>query len=361
MPDWRYILCKQPAPNADPTLPLERITWLQDAGSRTLNVANNRAGELGFQYPVKGKWAKELFKGSNCILAVRDGEEIWSGPLANNTGSSSGGSFPIKAVGWLDLLEFRELRADKTYGATNATTGLPWTDAEIIFDLINTVNAYDPAHATPLRPGTAYGTRYNRQKTWTKGTKLVQCFRDLMDIESGIDIVVNPSTRRVDVYSWDYYTTYANIVWGFNKPPFNVAEFSWSVDFMAIRNYMPLSGKGGAAALAQDTASQSIYGLREESVNLPDVGESAILLYYGGAEVALKSVPYLFYTFTPKAQGPKQHMLFRDFKLGDAMKLSVDWGPIQEDQRTVRCFGADISIDNVGTEKITSFKTLATA
>jgi hypothetical protein len=381
--NWRFFLCKSPVPGEDPTLPLKKITWLRDARDKALNVAQNRSGDVGFQFPARGKWAVELHDPANCILATRNDEDIWSGPIATLSGSSSNkfsGMMPVKAVGWLDLADYRELREDVSYGATNnyshlsgavagqgttlpaghtAAEGTSWNDAEIIFDLINKINGYDPAHAMPITPGIAVGTRYVRQKSWTKGTKLSQCLRDLTDLEAGIDITVNPTTRKLDVYSWDSYTDHPEIVLGFNKPPFNCSEFSWSQDNMAIRNRMPLAGKNGASALVQDSASMDLYGIREESVNLPDVGESDILLYYGGAEVAIKKAVHRFYTVVPKQTTAKSPQPFDDFKIGDALRTSIDFGPIQEDQRAVRAFGMALSFPDLGGEKITGLTTLA--
>lgn len=381
--DWRYFLGVSPPPGTDPTLPLERIAWLRKAADRTLNVAMNRAGELGFRYPaLEKKWSRYLFDPTLCIIAERDGEEVWSGPLANNAGqaqSTISGDMTIKAVGWFDLCGLRELREDVFYSATNnyshlsgavpgqgttlpaghtAAEGVAWTDAEIIFDLINKINGYDPAHALPLVPGIAVGTRYTRQVSWTKGTKLSDCLRLLMDVEAGVDIRVD-SQRRVNVYSWDSYADHANIVWGFNKPPFNCESFSWTSDMMAIRNRMPITGFNGASALAEDTGSQNLVGLREESVNLPDVSEPANLLYYGGAEIALKAQAHVFYSFTPKTTKASSHKLFENFIPGEGMRFSVDYGPFQEDQLTVRAFTANVSISNEGEEKITQLTTMA--
>lgn len=360
MTDWRYFLCESPAPGADPTVPLKRITELLKSNGKSLDFAMNRGGEAGFNYPVFDRWTSELFRGvSRCIEARRGNSIEWSGPLANNNGqavTNKAGSISVKAVGWLELLTRRELRTDVTYGATNPATSLPWTDAEIVFDLLNRVINYDTAHAPPIRPGSAFGTRYNRQKTWQKGTKIEQCFRELIELEAGINIEVDPATRLLNVYAWDFYDDHPNIVFGFNKAPNNIEKLSWQTDYF-VTNRLSVYGDPASTAPVtyDDDASQDEYGLFEDTVNLTGVKETDILSAYAVAELAVKALPITHYTITPASFRKGQPQPFVDFKIGDRMRMSVDYGPIQEVNRHIRCYGFGLQLD--GGEKMTSFKT----
>lgn len=362
MPDWRYILGKSPAPGEDPTQELESVGYLRQAKDKALDLAINRGGSAGFNYPMlEKKWAPYLFSGPDyCIIAERDGETQWTGPLATNQGStttSKGGTTAIKAVGWRELLTVRELREDVDYGPVNAATGLPWTDAEIVFDLLARVIAYDPDHAPPIRQGNAYGTRYSRQKKWSAGTKIESCFRELEDIEAGIDIVIDPITRLLHVYSWDSYVDRPEIQLGFNKPPNNVEQFSWNIDFFSIRNRMEAKGAENIASGIQvDTASMDRYNIFEETVNLPGVKTNETLVYYAAGEVALKSFPVVHYTITPKTWEEGKPQFNKDFFLRDRIRWSVDFGPLQEIEQPVRVFGISLAVD-AGKEKITKFDT----
>jgi hypothetical protein len=373
MPDWKYYLAKSPAPGADPTLPLERVGWLKQATGRTLAVAMGRAGECGFNYDIFNPYSSFLFSGVNyCIECERDKEYVWSGPLANNAGSSDTnkkGSMQIKAVGWLELLTKRELREDVTYGATNPATSAPWTDWEIVQDLLNRVINYDVAHAPPIRWGGHFGDPINRQASWKKGVKVEQCFRELMEVEAGVHIAVDPSDRLLYVYAWDYYTDRTNLTFGYNKPPNNIAKLSWRVDFLSnLLNRYSGYGQNNTAALAEDGGSQDIYGLMEDTVNLPGNLTQNALLGYVGAEVTLKAKPMLFYDFEPAAvagiKTPERRsvpMLFKDFDIGDVCRLSLDYGPLQEDERKIRMFGVTLAIGDDSSERMTNVQTTASA
>lgn len=356
------MLCKSPIPGEDPTGELETIAWLRQASGKTLDLAVNRGGSAGFNYPMfEPKWTPYLFSGPDyCIAAERNGEIQWSGPLANNSGSASSGqtgTTAIKAVGWRELLTVRELREEVIYGPINDATGLPWTDAEIAFDLLNKVIAYDPAHAPPIRQGNAYGTRYARQKKWSAGTKIESCFRELEEIEAGIDIVIDPATRLMHVYSWDTYEDRPEIQLGFNKPPFNIEQFAWSIDYFAMRNRMQADGPEGTASGVQaDAESADRFGLFEETISLPGVKTTETLVYFVAAEVAIKGFPVTHYTLTPKTWEEGKPQFNNDFFLRDRVRWSVDYGPIQETEQPVRIFGVSLAVDD-GKEKITKFDT----
>lgn len=364
MKGWQFYLGESPSPGEDPTLPIRTIARLNNARNRTISVAMGRAGSGSFQYNPLLKHAPYFFLGNRyCVVAEYDGVELWSGFIANQTGnasSSTSGDMTVNLLGWLELLIQREIREDVTYGATNPSTGLPWKDWEIVFDLLGRVIAYDPGHAPPVREGAHFGTAMSRQKSWQKGTKLDQCFRELMEVEAGIDIRVDPATRLLNVYAWDYYQDHANLVFGFNKPPNNVEAFGWQVDYMNIRNRYIAVGQGGLASPpVEDTDSQDQYGVFEETANLVDVNEVPILTAFANAEIVMRSQPNIFYNFTPKTTVGSMPKLFRDFQVGDKLRLSVDYGPIVEQEVDIRMFGATLAIADNGSEKLASIQTLA--
>lgn len=355
--EWRFNLCESPLPGVDPTLPLTEITTLFDAADRKLNVAYQRSGDAGFKYPIFDRYAQLMFGGPRyCIQALRNREIVWSGPLASNDGDSitSGQGFiNVKAVGWLELLTVRELREDVTYGAINAATGQAWYDWEIVFDLLSRVINYDTRFAPPIRKGTHVGTPYTRQFSWKKGTKISDCFRDLMEVEAGVNIEVNPVDRTLNVISWDTYANRQEIILGYNRPPFNLSKINWRIDFMAVRNRILGSAANVQSQLAEDSASEFDYGIFEETVNLSGTVNVQTLAYYVNAELSVKSRPIVYYTLTPYATSESVPALFKDFVIGDVLYFSADYGPIQENNRPVRVFSASIDIGD-RTERLSS-------
>lgn len=392
MPDVRMFLSKSPAPGADPTAELERVAWLAKADDRTLSLAVNRGGEMGFTYPMIAPPRDQLhkiiipglFSGVDyCIEFERNREIIWSGPMSTNAGSTNSiksGRATLKAEGWRSLVGRRELREDVVYGASNnymylsgavpgrgtdlpaghtAAEGVPWHDWEIVQDLINRVIGYDPAHAPPIRFGTHYGTAQLRQKTWTKGTKLDQCLRELEELEAGIDCVIDPNTRLLDVYAWDSYADHPEIVYGFGRPPFNIVQFGWRGDFMSILNRLNVFGDNITPGLAQDLGSQDRFGIMEDTVTLTGEGNTDNLMYYAGEEVALKAFPIFFFDFLPKqtSDKPSQPKFFDNFGIGEGVRMSVNYGPFDFLEQKVRAFAVNLAYTKEGGESITQFQT----
>jgi hypothetical protein len=362
--DWRFLLCDTPpvgAAEGTPLVPLGEITQARD---KSVEVIKNASGSLGFTIPLSDRMAYEMRPVTRCVLATRNGIPIWSGPIATLEGSASENRIAVRCVGWFELLNFRELRVDKDYTGQKPDTNplRPWTDAEIAFDLLGYANTVEPEFPTWVSPGNTNGVFQPRGKKWSKGQKIAQAIAELSQIEAGFDWDIDPMTRRLNLSAWDAYTDRSDSVhFGFGWGPHNIQSLSWSIDGTKLVNHMHVFGNNGQYQFETDLTSKQTYGVFEESRNLPGANEPLILKAYAVEEVLIHANPLPIYNFLPFAASAENPdlvpTLFDDYWLGDKVRFSANHGALQVSGQAVRIFGATISIDNEGNERITSLQT----
>jgi hypothetical protein len=365
-PDYRFILCKSPTPGSDPTQPLERIGELTQAVNRKLNISMNKAGSASFSVPIRDPLSFQIQSIQTCVVVEREKLPLWSGPVWTLNGTSSSGTLEVSCVGWLELLNYREIREDFDYTQNNPDTHLAWTDADIALDVLKRVIAYDTAHAPPIVPGGQTGTFATRVNTWQKNTKVGQILSELSELESGFDYWVDPVTRELNISAWNQAVNRPDVIFGFGKLPENLSELTFTEDAASVRNRIPVWGDAGTQpALAPEVdSSQDVYGIFEETITLTGVSDTSTLLAFSGAETLVRSFPTRFYQIVPFPYvhpdvGPTTIVprLFQDYNLRDIIRLSISYGFINEERRPIRVYGASITITDSGDEIVDSLTT----
>jgi hypothetical protein len=385
---WKFLLADSGSYN--------NIGELTQARNRQLSLTLNKSGTLSFTIPMNDDLGYQIYPLTHCVKALRRGidgvwRSIWSGPVWTIDEDISGERMTVNAVGWMQMLEKRALRRDKIYTAINGAGGGPWTDADIILDLLADANAtnitwdtnFPGGYAVPLMSGattptnmtagTKTGTFQNRTISYTKGANILQELLRLTDIESGCDIEVDPSSaaRPLNLFQRKM-TDRTGVVFGYKWGPNNLQQLTRQFDPSTIVNYIYVAGSSTVAPAYADTKtfpaptqnppklgenSQTSYGLWEETVSLPDVNDLSVLQTYAAGEVLVRSSPRIMYGLTPfpfveskKGQIPEP---FVEYTLGDKIYFSARSGRrVNINKQAARIFGMSVSIDENGNETL---------
>jgi len=483
-PQWKFIL----ANSSD----MSNIGELTQARGRQLQLALNRPGAASFTIPLDDELGNGIWPITHAVKAYRKGSDdlwqhVWSGMVWTIEEDISGNRLSVNVVGWLQWLEKRILRRDKAYTGNNPATTAPWTDAEILYDILVDANTstltWDSNYVvpTPYTNGTtpqptpvwagvmsptntaptltkvvgaqtnvdtvieitagtgvnfAAGDWVKNQRTFevftvvsaaanaltvtrgtqnpaaamndldqlytiykpanttltawrsherlnyaiTKGASILGEFTKLTDIENGIDIEVNPSSRALNV--WDKkIRTRSDAVFGYGFGPNNLQQFSRQLDPTTIVNYIYVAGRDSTVIPAYaDTKlmtapsqnppklgenSMTTYGLIEETAALSDGKNLEILQTYASGEIIIRSSPRIIYSMTPfpftteaRGQIPEP---FVDYIVGDKVYLTAyTKGRIDIRNQGIRIFGISVDIDDDGNEKIGQLQTSPT-
>lgn len=397
-PQWRFVLGN--------SVDLSNVGEVTNIQSPNLQLVFNRPGSFSFTLPLSHDLAPYIWPITSCIKAFRQGTDgawslIWSGFVWTIDEDISGNKMSVTCQGWLQLLEKRFLRRTKDYTANNPATGAPWIDYEIIYDLLADANAAVMTWDTPSNYPAGYpapaiwsdpqavATKYPTPiiagassvgaDTWAthgrsykidKGASILGEFQKLTDLENGLDLLVNPATRRLD--SWaKKMTDRPNAIFGYNWGPSNLSQFGRQIDPSTLVNYMAGSGQD-TTILPRFADTQSnpdptqnppklgensmkTYGLIEESVALSDAKTTEAVAAYVGSEVLLRSSPRIIYSLTPfpftTDLGPGRiPEPFVDYTVGDKVYLTAKTPRMQIQNQGVRVFGITVTPDANGNE-----------
>lgn len=358
MAKYEFILCESPDPK-EPFQPLHKIGPLVNIQQPSYTLIRNRAGSFNFNIRTKDPMAYKILdlvdlgdvRGTvrKCVRIRRNDVDLWEGPIWTIDGNLPDGLLSIGCVGWLETLQKRILWSTLDY--SNSGFGTP-TD-QIIFGLLRIVDSQDLNHRLLIKPGLTYGVMPNRNRFYVLGTQVGPTVQELSDIEDGVDYVVRPGTRDLDLYAWDHFAVRANVHLGFGTGPGNISRLTWQENAAQTCNSMVLISQGANVGPVVDVASQDQYNLFEEYVTLTSANQ-AVLAPFGEAELAIRSRPMVTYTIVPKAStAPK---LFEDFDIGDMIDFSAKQDAFKIDRQKIRVFGATVSIDTEGNETVTSLQ-----
>lgn len=370
VPTAAELLIRRAAPKVSPlsqykfelarSMDMGRIGELGQARNRSLQLALNRAGAFSCDLPLDDPLTDEVQEITTCIVITRDEEVIWSGPIwtLNENVSSTGATVQVGAVGWLQTLDKRVVR-----GSWNANQAISYTDQDagvIALDLIARTNADAIATGAPIYifPGESETTQL-RTRTYQPWSGILQSITELTEIEAGFDMSVDPLTRRLNIYS--RIGVNHGILF---ELPGNVAQVSRSTDAGRLINYMTAYSAAGSQAEANaDSINQ--LGLFEEAQSLSDVvGPRAdlILSAYAAGEILVKSWPLRFIAFQPMAESVEQPFApraFRDFNVGDIVRLTVRHGRMSMIQQALRMFAFSVSFPDTGGAAVSEIQTVS--
>jgi hypothetical protein len=382
---------------------MSRIGILKHAKGGNLDVLVNKPGSCNFSYPMDAEYAESIDKYRTGILAERYNwrstftlnaagtygevwDPIWSGYILPITEDWASNSMTIGAVGWLSRLGKRLFREQ-----------INWNDIDdglILRDALQSLNGNPAASAYEFTAATTsyvaadgYTVRWPagstpNTSTWMKwggtlpnegpggATAYVPVVRDMkvdryqqagpffdqvVGIENGCDIKVDPLTRQLFVYR-RYRRVRDAAVIGFNILPRNAANFSRQIDGDQEVNYFLAQGDAGTTpGFADDVARIQQIGLIEEVQQLSGVVSNDVLLAYAGAEIIVRSNGVVTYGVTPFRYTPDGSVPepFVDYREGDQVRISADSekrGTISK--QAVRVFGIKVSLDDNGNESI---------
>jgi hypothetical protein len=380
---WKFILVN--------SNDLSHIGELSQARSKHLEVVLGKPGAASFTYPMDADYAESVQAYKSGIKAMRwnrkateaAGHDVWdchwSGYVLPIDETVDQNRMTVSCVGWQQRLAKRFVRRDKIYAAAD--------DGAIVQDLLAEVNltttpapdSYPvpvPAGSTPNTPtwlswggvqpneGAGGATAYvdlttigaGRNKTVQKYTYVGSAIDELMGIEYGGDLVVDPLTRSV-TWHRKYRRIRDDVVIGFQWGPQNARAFSRNLEADSQVNYLVASGAPGTTPqYAHDATQQSQIGLIEESVVLSDVKDNSVLLAYAGGEILIRNNGLITYTIQPfplpydrPSNVPEA---FLDYRVGDQIRITAVHPPrVGIRNQAVRLFGMtiDINDDGVGT------------
>jgi hypothetical protein len=340
---WRYLLAN--------TLDMSIIGELRRAASKTLTVDNNKTGAVGFSYATGAPNAGDIYPLRTCIVAQRDDEWFWSGPVLTRNTSIAPGTATVGAVGWFERLNHILIQAPVTFTAQDA--------GSIASALLDLARAQDPT--LPIRIGTVEVTQ-PRTITYNIDANIGQEIQKLAEIEAGYDWYVDPRTRLLNIVA-KRGEIRANCKWlwlleGENAKG-NLLNVVENVDGSTVVNDIKPRGKF-ASGLALDLTSRDQYGLFQEAPSLSDVVDTNILNAYANAEIVYRSEPRVTYQIFPKsADSIGVPQIFKDYDIGDTTYLTARRDYINLNEQAIRIFGASMNITDEGVEQITSLKTTA--
>lgn len=345
MSDWIFELAQSSN--------MSKIGELTQARSRSHTPSLNRGGATSMQLPLTDEIAMEIVEGSTCVIIRFDDQIVWSGPVWTARDETPD-MLSISCVGWIQTLEKRVTKPawgnPLTYTAQDA--------GDIALDLLALSNADNTVGTNYVTPGAAETTQ-NRTKSIQPWSGVLSEIIALSDLESGYDMIVDPTTRKLNIYA-RVGEEQTEVFFEYGGAAQNVQR---ECDISRMCNRMHAYSSVGYA-VAEDLDSQAEFGLHEEAVSLSDVTDVTILQAYADAEVAVRGVPLRFHTFEPRPPSflnPLDPRIFRDFGMGDTVYVKAERGRLQVPKQAVRIFGGTVTWpdDGSGTERLGSVQTTA--
>lgn len=387
---WKFVLVN--------SKDLSHIGELSQAHDKKLDVILSKPGSASFSYPMNADYAALIQPYNTGIKAMRFNRDAsaaagksvwdthWSGYVLPIDEQVGGNRMNVSCVGWLQRLGKRFMRRQKIYVAQD--------DGAIVGDLIAEMNLTTSpetvpypipvvAGSTPNTPtwlswggtqpneGVGGATAYKpltdasinaaRNKTIAIYTNALSSIDELVNVENGGDIVVDPLTRAV---TWHrrYRRIKDDVTFGFQWGPRNISDFGRNLEADSKINYIVGTGAPGVVAqYADNKPDQALNGLIEESVALPDIREATSLLAYVGAEQIIRANGRVTYSIVPFA-AQELHAgnvpdAFIDFRVGDQVRLTAVHPPrVNIRGQAIRIFGMSITIDDNGVARLAALQ-----
>lgn len=377
--------------------------------SKQMQPQLNAPGTAGGWLHLLDPNAPEVVIHQTAIRADRNNQTVWSGPIfktnettAASTGSQSGSDqLSFTAMGWLQVLNQREVHTGAEFQAMLAgPNGIAWqaqngvysplgvdqattlaysvagnpltTDAAIIFDLLDRANIDSP---TGITKGNIYGNPVQRNLTLQRFQNVGQQITQLVNVEAGCDIYIDPVTRQMNLYGPGASSSpsISNGLGVDRGPqtrftvPGNCISATRSRDGTLTANRLEAVGQYGVGR-ADAIESQAINGLFEATDSLSDVVDPNILIAYANVEVTLRQYPWTIISVNPRglnwsdADGGSVPRPYDDYTIGDIVYAVINRGSFQAGTSQVpqatRIFGWTLGIDdNNSIEKLTSIQT----
>jgi hypothetical protein len=341
-PEWEVTLARSSS--------MQEIDLLPYAF--TLTPIFNRAGSFSMTLPLDDEIAFQVVKHSTCVICSRNETAKWSGEIVSVVKDPAAMTLSISALGWLENLNKRYLWAQDEAAAT--FTDVP--GGQIISSLIGLISAHvDNLGApmpTPFTTFTANDVQL-RTRTYKRGQSVGQALQELVDVENGMDIYVNPSTRAITTLPPTQFANRTEVLFGYGVEPANLANAPQTDDGTTTAEYITVVGSNniGNAASAHELITAHGGFVREDWLTLSDVSDTNIIGAYANAELVYRGNGQITYDLKPLPYGDVPR-LYDDFELGDQVYLSVDAGALRVENQAIRVFSVTIEVDANGNEVI---------
>lgn len=343
---WKYLLAN--------SFDLSVIGEIRSAHDRKLSVDLTKTGSADCWMPIQDRLSGEVVPWKTCIIAQHDNDYFWSGPVKSRSADLANGRVTISAVSWFERFSGLLL--------TEQSMITPYVNQDagnIISLLVDIARSIDSS--LPISMGLVVPSQI-RTITYSIDQSIGQAIQQLVDLESGVDWYIDPTTRQMNIVP-RLGTNREKVKWLFigdgKSKQSNLSNCVENVDGSTVVNDFRARGKY-ATGYHDDPLSKSQYGVFQESQSLSDVTDTNVLVAYAGAEIFYRAQPRTTYTLSPKSSSkltvPK---LFRDFDIGDTTYLTARRGFVNIIDQPVRIFGASLDIRNDGSEQITNLQITA--
>jgi len=364
---WRYLLADSET--------LEPIDEIAHARGRSLSLSLASSGSANFGVPLDDRVGAQIRSLETSILAVQDDTIQWSGFVWTIDDQAHTNQRQVNAVGWFEELNKRIVRGPYTdlreiTVPSQAQDFLNVDASTIIRALLDKANAQRddlgklrPTHVTN---GT-FDLSQLRTYSAIPGQKIGEEIRRFSQIEAGVDMLIDPVTRQLNIY-WDQIlpdpaTIYGygsdkrnSIVLGYKFGPENLAEASRQIN--PDRTVMRLTASSTIGSRrAEDREAMDQTGFMfEDAVSLPEAKNVNNLAAYAGAEVALRAYPFVLYGIRPFpwAPGGTSPRPLKDYGLGDVVSATAVQGAFVLEKQAIRVYGMELSIPDDGASEIVS-------
>ena len=366
---WRYILADSET--------LEPIDEIAQAKGRTLSLSLASSGNANFNVPLDDRVGKQIRSLETSILAIQDDDIQWSGFVYTVEDKAETNRRQVNAVGWFEELNRRIIRPPYTdlrpVDVPSQAQDFLNVDANVIIRaLLDKANAQRDDLGT-LRPTHMTNGTFDlsnlRTYSAVPGQKIGEEIRKFSQIEGGVDLWVDPVTRKLNIY-WHQViassTVYGmgtdkrnEVVLGYNWGPQNLAEAGRSIN--PDRTVMRLTASSPLGARrAEDRAAMDQTGFMfEDQITLPEANTETLAWYVNG-EMALRSYPFVAYQirpfpWTPDGSVPRP---LKNYKPGDIVSATAVQGAFVMQKQAIRVHGLELSIpDDGASEVVTSLQT----
>jgi hypothetical protein len=329
-----------------------------------LNLADNRVfrpifnGPGSFSCTVKldSDVARLVRKRSTGVLFIRNDDPIWSGGVTSIQKTAGSNQCTITATGWLEELEHRQIWRVNEPSLQFAAPGVP--GGQIIHAIIDAINSQEVPTGVPrpvrIMPGSVFDTQ-TRTGSYKQGDNAWQKINELIEIENGCEIRVNPTTMRLDTYPPDAFTVRESIQFGWGVDPHNLGDLDEVDDGSSQGNVQSVVASNGSVYTAYDEAAIYDAGVMLETWGSIPVLDSTIVEAFANAELAVHAYGKKTWRLSPKSFGDMPRP-YDDFNWGDICFLSADQGALQIDHQAIRMQSATLTYDDKGHEVISDLQ-----
>jgi hypothetical protein len=365
---------------------MEPIAPLSNATNRSLTLALDSQESASFSLDVRDPASALVQKHATCLLAVRNGKQVWSGPVLTKKSVLGEGQdqMQVGCVGWFYrpnnwLLKCGTLAPPNNPTTTATSQAYQEVDqCAVVADLISR-GIYDSnSKGAPsfITLGQVPINTQLRNITYQEYQNIGQAITTLSQLEAGFDFAIDPVARTFDMYYdpiWPIGGPYTvqgrgqvrpNLLWGYQIGPANLATLTVSDDGSQVENEDFAVGQYGTG-YGYDSDSWATYGLMSAQSSLSNVTVTQILAAYAQAEVDVKANGIVIYSFDQMPYGgtSKAYAPFDDFDIGDFGYIMANYGSVivpplgSAGPQPVRVFAFTVGIDDNGIEQCTAFQT----